>query len=51
VEVPIDHVEVRESVIVKPDGHVPVDGVVPGGRSSVEQAAINGGAMPVEKFP
>jgi len=36
-------------VIVKPGGRIPVDGVVLGGRSFVEQAAITGEAMPVEK--
>ena len=50
-EVPAGQVEVGESVIVKPGGHIPVDGVVLDGRSFVEQAAITGEAMPVEKFP
>jgi heavy metal translocating P-type ATPase len=50
-EVSAEQVEVGESVIVKPGGHIPVDGVVLDGRSFVEQAAITGEAMPVEKFP
>jgi Cd2+/Zn2+-exporting ATPase/Cu+-exporting ATPase len=37
--------------MVKPGGHIPVDGIVLDGRSFVEQAAITGEAMPVEKFP
>ena len=49
VEVPSDQVQVGDTVIVKPGGHIPVDGVVVGGRSFVEQAAITGEAMPVEK--
>ena len=36
-------------MIVKPGGHIPVDGIVRSGRSFVEQAAITGEAMPVEK--
>ena len=48
-EIPSDQVEVGETVIVKPGGHVPVDGIVLSGRSFVEQAAITGEAMPVEK--
>jgi heavy metal translocating P-type ATPase len=49
IEVSSDQVQVGETVIVKPGGHIPVDGVVSGGRSFVEQAAITGEAMPVEK--
>jgi len=51
IEVPSDQVQVGETVIVKPGGHIPVDGIVLGGRSFVEQAAITGEAMPVEKAP
>jgi heavy metal translocating P-type ATPase len=49
VDVPGDEVQIGETVIVKPGGRIPVDGVVLGGRSFVEQAAITGEAMPVEK--
>jgi Cd2+/Zn2+-exporting ATPase/Cu+-exporting ATPase len=49
VEIPSDQVQVGDTVIVKPGGRVPVDGVVLRGRSFVEQAAITGEAMPVEK--
>jgi len=49
VEVPSDQVQVGETVTVKPGGHIPVDGIVLSGRSFVEQAAITGEAMPVEK--
>jgi cation transport ATPase len=51
VEIAADQVRVGDTVIVKPGGHVPVDGVVLGGRSFVEQAAITGEAMPIEKVP
>src|SRR6202049_969093 len=51
VEIAADQVRVGDTVIVKPGGHVPVDGVVLGGSSFVEQAAITGEAMPVEKVP
>jgi heavy metal translocating P-type ATPase len=49
VEISADQVQVGDTVIVKPGGHIPVDGVVFGGTSFVEQAAITGEAMPVEK--
>jgi heavy metal translocating P-type ATPase len=51
IEIPAEQAKVGDSVIVKPGGHIPVDGIVVDGRSFVEQAAITGEAMPVEKFP
>ena len=50
IEVPAENLRLSDTVIVKPGGRVPVDGVVLGGRSFVEQAAITGEAMPVEKL-
>ena len=50
-EIPAEQAKVGDSVIVKPGGLIPVDGIVLDGRSFVEQAAITGEAMPVEKFP
>jgi heavy metal translocating P-type ATPase len=49
VEIPAENLRLGDSVIVKPGGRIPVDGVVLSGRSFVEQAAITGEAMPVEK--
>ena len=49
VEIPADNLQLGDKVIVKPGGRIPVDGLVLGGRSFVEQAAITGEAMPVEK--
>src|ERR1700721_2397999 len=51
VEVASDQVQVGATGIVKPGGRIPVDWIVLGGRSFVEQAAITGEAMPVEKAP
>jgi heavy metal translocating P-type ATPase len=51
VEIPVEELQVGDSVVVKPGGRIPVDGLVLSGRSFVEQAAITGEAMPVEKFP
>jgi heavy metal translocating P-type ATPase len=48
-EIAADQVQAGNIVIVKPGGHIPVDGAVLAGRSFVEQAAITGEAMPVEK--
>src|SRR5208337_2647913 len=49
MEVASEQVQIGDMVIVKPGGRIPVDGVVVSGRSFVEQAAITGEAMPVEK--
>ena len=49
VDIPAEQVGIGDSVVVKPGGHIPVDGIVLSGRSFVEQAAITGEAMPVEK--
>jgi len=44
-----EQVQPGDTVIVKPGGYLPVDGIVVAGHSFVEQAAITGEAMPVEK--
>src|SRR5450755_1681545 len=51
IEIPAENLRLSDTVIVKPGGRIPVDGVVLGGCSFVEQAAITGEAMPVEKLP
>jgi Zn2+/Cd2+-exporting ATPase len=48
-EVPISGVHVGETVIIKPGGKIPVDGLVKTGRASVNQASITGESMPVER--
>jgi heavy metal translocating P-type ATPase len=51
VEVAASQVQLGDTVVVKPGAHIPIDGVVLAGHSFVEQAAITGEAMPVEKIP
>jgi cation transport ATPase len=50
IEITANEVRVGDTVIVKPGGRIPVDGLVSAGRSFVDQAAITGEAMPVEKL-
>jgi heavy metal translocating P-type ATPase len=48
-EVDIGAVRLDDVVIVKPGGHIPVDGVVVAGQSFVDEATISGESLPVEK--
>jgi len=49
VETPVEQVQVDEVVLVRPGDRIPVDGVVTGGASSVDQSAITGESVPVAK--
>ncbi len=48
--VPVEEIQVGTAFIVHPGERIPVDGVVSGGTSSVNQAPITGESMPVEKY-
>ncbi|MFH1718335.1 MAG: cation-translocating P-type ATPase [Planctomycetota bacterium] len=50
VVLPVDEVQIGDVVVVRPGGRIPVDGIVVGGKSCVNQAPITGESMPVEKF-
>ena len=48
-EIPADQVQVGETVIVKPGQGIPVDGVIMEGTGTVDESAITGESIPVEK--
>ncbi len=50
VLIPANEVQIGDIVVVRPGGHIPVDGIVVSGQSCVNQAPITGESMPVEKF-
>ena len=51
VEVPVEQVRAGDLVLVRPGGSVPVDGVVVEGASSVDESALTGESIPVDKGP
>jgi P-type Cu+ transporter len=51
VEIPAAHVVVGDVVIIAEGERIPVDGSVLFGRSSVDQSALTGEAIPVDKGP
>ena len=50
-EISVDRVQVGDTVIVRAGESIPVDGVVLKGRAAVDQSALTGESIPVEKAP
>lgn len=48
-EIPVGDVAVGDMVLVRPGQSIPVDGVIMEGSSSVDQSALTGESIPVEK--
>ena len=49
VELPIDEVQIGDTIIVKPGEKIPIDGTVTAGYSSVDEKLLTGESIPVEK--
>ena len=48
-EIPVEQVALNDLIVVRPGGSVPVDGVVVEGSSSVDESALTGESIPVDK--
>jgi len=46
----VSEVKVGEIIIIKPGGNIPLDGKIVAGTSSINQAAITGESLPLEKI-
>jgi Cu+-exporting ATPase len=49
IEIPIEQIQEGQTIIVKPGEKVPTDGVIIHGASSIDESAITGESIPVEK--
>ncbi|MCC8162581.1 MAG: HAD-IC family P-type ATPase, partial [Lachnospiraceae bacterium] len=51
IEVPIEQVHIGDHFVVRPGENIPVDGVVKEGTSAVNESALTGESIPVDKEP
>lgn len=49
IEIPIEELQIGDIVVVKPGARIPADGIIVEGNSSVDESALTGESIPVEK--
>jgi len=49
IEIPVDEVGIGDTFVVRPGGSIPVDGIVIEGHSAVNESALSGESLPVDK--
>lgn len=50
VDIPAEEIQVEDILFVKPGESIPVDGIIVSGASTVDESAITGESIPVEKI-
>ena len=51
VETPVEDVAVGDLILVRPGASIPVDGVIVEGTSAIDESALTGESLPVDKNP
>ena len=51
IEIPTAEVVAGETIVMRPGGKIPVDGIVESGESQVDESMLTGESMPVSKKP
>lgn len=49
IEVPVEQVAMGEIILIKPGSHIPLDGVILDGSTSVDESMLTGESIPAEK--
>jgi len=49
VEIPVEEVQVGDKIVVRPGQSIPVDGMIVEGASAVDESALTGESLPVDK--
>jgi P-type Cu+ transporter len=51
IELPINEVQLKDTILVRPGEKIPVDGEIISGNSTIDEAMVTGESIPVQKQP
>jgi P-type Cu+ transporter len=51
IDLPINEVQLNETILVRPGEKIPVDGEIINGSSTIDEAMVTGESLPVQKYP
>ena len=51
IDIPIDEVQIGDTILVRPGEKIPVDGEIISGSSTIDEAMVTGESIPVKKQP